>query len=87
MLFVALLGEHVDGNDFIAAAVKNGAAAVLAGRSCSQNDLINDAGEIVPLLVCDDPVVLYRASPRWPGRRPARRSLLQSRFKWQNNGE
>src|SRR5689334_2189777 len=31
-LFVAVPGEHVDGHDFVADAIANGAAGVLAGR-------------------------------------------------------
>jgi UDP-N-acetylmuramoyl-tripeptide--D-alanyl-D-alanine ligase len=44
-LFVAVPGEHVDGHDFAAAAVGDGAAAVLGARATG-----------VPTVVVDDPV-------------------------------
>jgi len=45
-LFVAVVGEHVDGHDYAAAAVQAGAAAVLGSRATG-----------VPTVVVDDPVV------------------------------
>ena len=45
-LFVAVVGERVDGHDYAAAAVRDGAAAVLASRPVS-----------VPAVLVDDPVV------------------------------
>ena len=44
-LFVAVVGEHVDGHDFAAAAMTAGAAAVLASRPCG-----------APAVLVDDPV-------------------------------
>ena len=48
-LFVALPGEHVDGHDYVAAAVDNGAAAALTARP------VPDAGGCC--LVVEDPLV------------------------------
>jgi UDP-N-acetylmuramoyl-tripeptide--D-alanyl-D-alanine ligase len=45
-LFVALAGERVDGHDFAAAAIQDGAVAVLASRPVG-----------VPAIVLDDPLV------------------------------
>lgn len=44
-LFVAVVGEHVDGHDYAAAAVAHGAAGVLGSRACG-----------APAVVVDDPV-------------------------------
>lgn len=45
-LFVAVVGEHVDGHDYAEGAVQAGAAAVLGSRPCG-----------VPSVVVDDPVL------------------------------
>ena len=44
-LFVAFVGEHVDGHDYAAAAVERGAVAVLASRQ---------VGETTPTILVDD---------------------------------
>lgn len=48
-LFVALPGEHADGHDFAAAAVRAGARLVLAARPLTDTD-----GEQLPVVVVDD---------------------------------
>ncbi|WP_426595354.1 UDP-N-acetylmuramoyl-tripeptide--D-alanyl-D-alanine ligase [Cellulomonas sp. McL0617] len=48
-LFVALPGEHVDGHEYAAAAVRAGAALVLAAR-----DVVDDGGVVVPSVVVPD---------------------------------
>jgi len=48
-LFVALPGEHVDGHDFAAAAVRAGASLVLAARP-----LTGDDGAALPVVVVED---------------------------------
>jgi len=48
-LFVALPGEHVDGHEYAAVAVENGAALVLASR-----DVVGAGGSIVPSVVVPD---------------------------------
>lgn len=48
-LFVALPGEHVDGHDFAAAAVRAGAGLVLAARELADED-----GVALPVVVVED---------------------------------
>ncbi|WP_028049832.1 UDP-N-acetylmuramoyl-tripeptide--D-alanyl-D-alanine ligase [Cellulomonas sp. URHD0024] len=48
-LFVALPGEHVDGHEYAAAAVRAGAALVLAAR-----DVVGSGGAVVPSVVVPD---------------------------------
>ncbi|HVF06805.1 MAG TPA: UDP-N-acetylmuramoyl-tripeptide--D-alanyl-D-alanine ligase [Frankiaceae bacterium] len=55
-LFVALPGERVDGHDYAAAAVRAGAAAVLAARPAG-----------VPAVVVDDPAAALGRLARWYG--------------------
>jgi UDP-N-acetylmuramoyl-tripeptide--D-alanyl-D-alanine ligase len=56
-VFVAIRGERVDGHDFAAAAVADGAVVVLAARPVSAPD-----GTALPCVVVDDPVL---ALGRW----------------------
>ncbi|MBI1351867.1 MAG: UDP-N-acetylmuramoyl-tripeptide--D-alanyl-D-alanine ligase [Actinomycetales bacterium] len=51
-LFVAIVGERVDGHDFAEAAVAGGAVAVLAARPLRAGD-----GTPLPCIVVDDPVL------------------------------
>ena len=53
-LFVAIAGEHVDGHEFAAQAVADGAVAVLSGRELAQ-----------PCIVVDDPVLALGRLARW----------------------
>jgi len=57
-LFVAVVGEHVDGHDYAAAACRAGAAAVLGCRATG-----------VPTVVVDDPVVALGRLAAHVGRR------------------
>lgn len=68
VLFVALPGARADGQDFIPAAVKAGAAAVVARRAANTGD--------VPLILTDDPrAALALLSAAFFGH-PARRLTL-----------
>jgi UDP-N-acetylmuramoyl-tripeptide--D-alanyl-D-alanine ligase len=53
-MFVAIRGENVDGHDFAASAIDNGASVVLAGRELD-----------VPCIVVSDPVLALAALARW----------------------
>jgi UDP-N-acetylmuramoyl-tripeptide--D-alanyl-D-alanine ligase len=53
-LFVAVPGERVDGHDFAADAVRNGAVAVLAARDIADVPVV-----VVPPVAVDGPSVLY----------------------------
>jgi UDP-N-acetylmuramoyl-tripeptide--D-alanyl-D-alanine ligase len=55
-LFVAIRGERVDGHDFAAEVIAAGAAAVLSARP-----LEDPAGEALPCIVVEDPVVALGA--------------------------
>jgi UDP-N-acetylmuramoyl-tripeptide--D-alanyl-D-alanine ligase len=57
-LFVALAGERVDGHDFVGAAIRAGAAAVLVAREPAAADL---AGADVSVVVVEDPLVAFGA--------------------------
>ena len=57
-LFVALPGEHVDGHEFVAAALAAGAAGVLIGRPVDAADL--SRGDATVVLV-DDPLRALQA--------------------------
>jgi UDP-N-acetylmuramoyl-tripeptide--D-alanyl-D-alanine ligase len=52
-LFAAFVGERVDGHDFAATAVAQGAAGVLASRQISAHDAQSGAGHIPTVLVAD----------------------------------
>ncbi|MSY41741.1 MAG: UDP-N-acetylmuramoyl-tripeptide--D-alanyl-D-alanine ligase, partial [Actinobacteria bacterium] len=53
-MFVAIRGENLDGHDFAASAISNGASVVLAGREID-----------VPCIVVADPVLALGALARW----------------------
>ncbi|CAB4679529.1 unannotated protein [freshwater metagenome] len=53
-MFVAIRGENLDGHDFAASAIGNGASVVLAGRELD-----------VPCIVVADPVLALGALARW----------------------
>ena len=53
-MFVAIRGENVDGHDFAASAINNGASVVLAGRELD-----------APCIVVADPVLALGALARW----------------------
>ena len=53
-MFIAIRGESVDGHDFAASAINNGASVVLAGRELD-----------VPCIVVSDPVLALGALARW----------------------
>ncbi len=63
-LFVAIKGERVDGHDFAVAAVSDGAVAVLTDR-----ELSDSAGDPVPCIVVDDPVLALGRLAAWVRRR------------------
>ncbi|MDR2196654.1 MAG: UDP-N-acetylmuramoyl-tripeptide--D-alanyl-D-alanine ligase [Coriobacteriales bacterium] len=65
-LFVALPGERVEGNDFIAEAVRRGAAAVLASRAPSDAEgaLARERGAAI-LLVEDGVLAFARLAAAW----------------------
>ena len=67
--FVAIRGERVDGHDFAAAAVADGAVVVLAARPVPGPD-----GSPLPCLVVDDPVLALGRWAAW-----IRRERLQCR--------
>ncbi|HET7473698.1 MAG TPA: Mur ligase family protein, partial [Candidatus Limnocylindrales bacterium] len=52
-LFVALPGEHVDGHDYVGAALAAGAAGALVGRPVAPEDLARGDATVV---VVDDPL-------------------------------
>ena len=51
-IFVAILGERVDGNDYIESAVSNGAVCIIA-RSLPES--VNNISGSFAVVVCDDP--------------------------------
>jgi UDP-N-acetylmuramoyl-tripeptide--D-alanyl-D-alanine ligase len=57
-LFVALPGEHVDGHDYVGAALAAGATAALVSRPVDGSDL--DRGEAT-VVVVDDPLRAFQA--------------------------
>ncbi|MDR0350960.1 MAG: UDP-N-acetylmuramoyl-tripeptide--D-alanyl-D-alanine ligase [Coriobacteriales bacterium] len=65
-LFVALPGEHVDGNDFIIEALRRGAAAVLASRQVTEEERFTAQRHRVALLyVTDGVAALQRLASAW----------------------
>ncbi len=59
-LFVAIVGERVDGHDFAADAVAAGASCVLSSRPLPASD-----GSALPCVVVDDPVLALGALASW----------------------
>jgi UDP-N-acetylmuramoyl-tripeptide--D-alanyl-D-alanine ligase len=54
-LFVALAGEHVDGHDYVTAAIENGAAAVLSSRPVdAPGVLVDDVTRALGLLASEN---------------------------------
>jgi UDP-N-acetylmuramoyl-tripeptide--D-alanyl-D-alanine ligase len=66
MLFVALPGEHLDGNDFIIEAFERGAAAVIASRQVSEAERFAAEQQRAALLYASDGyLALHRLAAGW----------------------
>ena len=59
-LYVAIRGERVDGHDYAAEAIAAGAVAILSAR-----ELRDHAGEPLPCIVVDDPVLALGRLAAW----------------------
>ena len=59
-LFVAIVGERVDGHDFAAEAIAAGASCVLSARALQAAD-----GSALPCVVVEDPVLALGALASW----------------------
>jgi UDP-N-acetylmuramoyl-tripeptide--D-alanyl-D-alanine ligase len=59
-LYVAIRGERVDGHDYAAAAIAAGAVAIMSARQLS-----DEAGEPLPCIVVDDPVLALGRLAAW----------------------
>jgi UDP-N-acetylmuramoyl-tripeptide--D-alanyl-D-alanine ligase len=66
MLFVALPGEHADGNDFIIEAFDRGAAAVIASRQVTEAERLAAQQHRAALLYASDgQLALWRLASAW----------------------
>ena len=60
VLFVALKGERFNGEDFAAEALKKGAAGVVVGKDCSEENLVQAKAEQGTVLQVDDTLAAYQ---------------------------
>jgi UDP-N-acetylmuramoyl-tripeptide--D-alanyl-D-alanine ligase len=65
-LFIALPGEHVDGNDFIKDALEKGAAVVIASRQVTEEErFMAQRHQVALLYVTDGAAALQRLASAW----------------------